>query len=118
MRRFVLLALALAVALPTTAQAQIADGDLRCLMVANVFASTEKDVKKRQVASATGLFYLGRIDGRVPPAQLKARILAVGKGMTSKSVGPTMNACVGALQQREQAFQALGRQVAAQAPKR
>jgi hypothetical protein len=118
MRRTALLAAAIAVAAPLApVTAQVADQDLRCLLAANVFARAEKDAKRKQVAVVATFFYLGRIDGRLTPAQLKARMLAVGKTLNTKNAGEIMTGCARTLQQRELAFQGIGKELAAQAPK-
>ena len=84
-------AAACAVAAPVAAQS--IDDDVRCLLAANVFARTDKDPAKRQVAAATSVFYLGRLDARISTEQLKAAVTAQVKTMPASTLTPTMNAC-------------------------
>jgi hypothetical protein len=97
--------------------AQALDPDVKCMLASDVFGRMEKDQNRRQLAVLSGLFYFGRIDGRLSPAQMKAQILAVGTQMKATDLGPVMNECAKRFQSRQQALQAIGKQVAAQAPK-
>lgn len=101
-----------AAALAAQATAQNADQDVRCLMASNTFARVEKDAGKQRAAAESLVFYLGRLDGRVTPAQLKARLLAQGKQLTPATLGPIMDACVRRLGQSQAALQAIGRELA------
>ena len=110
MIRLSLLAVALAVpAAPSFAQN--ADQDVRCLMASNAFARAEKDAPKRQLAMATGLFYLGRLDGRVSGAQLKAAMVAQAKSLNPTNLPPAMNACVKHFVQTQAMLQSIGKQL-------
>jgi hypothetical protein len=94
------------------AGAQTTEQDVRCLLASNVFAATEKDATKKQVATASALFYLGRLDARMTLPQLKAQILAQGKTLTGKTVGDVMNVCARELQAKQRAVQAMGQEIA------
>lgn len=96
-RKLVMIGAALAgmtAAVPAMAQAQSVDGDVRCLLAANVFARAEKDPAKRQISMAASVFYLGRLDARISNEQLKTAVQAQAKTMPAASLGPTMTACV------------------------
>jgi len=96
-RKLVMIGAALAgmaAAAPAMAQAQSVDGDVRCLLAANVFARAEKDPAKRQISMAASVFYLGRLDARISNEQLKTAVQAQAKTMPAASLGPTMTACV------------------------
>jgi hypothetical protein len=86
---------AVAVAAPASAQAV---NDVRCLLVSNLFAKAGKDQKQRTTAEAAGYYYLGRIHGRMKPAQLKAQMVAQSKAVTAANSGATMSACARQLQ--------------------
>lgn len=106
--------LALVAAAPAAAQA--ADADVRCLLAANVFARAEKDPVKKELAVATGLFFSGRADARLSPAQLKAAIQSQGKALTTETVAQVMTACAKGFQDKQRGLQAIGRQIAAARP--
>ena len=65
----------------------------RCLLAANVFARADKDPGQRQIAAATSVFFLGRLDARISTEQLKAAVTAQAKTMPASTLSPTMNAC-------------------------
>lgn len=87
--------------LPTVAQAQTADPDVRCMLVSNVFAEKEPDAKKKQVAILSVTYYLGRIDAKLSPAQFRAAVIAVGKEPLGKDIAQTMTACAKGLQSKQ-----------------
>lgn len=100
-------ALLASVSLPMPLAAQTVDRDVRCWMVSNVFTQAEKDAKKKQIAGASSLYYLGRVDARLPRSQLKAAALAQAKTLRQQDVGPTMNACAKQFLESQQALQSL-----------
>jgi len=73
--------------------AQSVDSDVRCLLAANVWARQAKDPARKQVAAIASMFYLGRLDARIPKEQLQAAMLTQAKAMPASSLGPTMNDC-------------------------
>lgn len=95
---------AIAIAAPVAAQ-QV-DKDVRCLLAANVFARTEKDPAKRQIAMAASIFYLGRLDAQISNEQLKNAVTAQAKAMPASSLGPIMNDCTKRLGQKGVAMRA------------
>lgn len=111
MRRYwTLTALAL---LPCTpAVAQSVDQDVRCILAGNAFGLAEKDPAKKQLALATGLFFAGRADARLTPAQLKAQVAVQGKALTTSNAAETMTACARTFQDKQRSLQAIGREVA------
>jgi hypothetical protein len=94
--------------------AQALNRDVRCLMASNVFAQAEKDAQRRQIALGAHFFYLGRLDGRLNPAQLKAQILAQGRTLTKDNLAQTMNDCAKTVQTKELAVAELGRELTKQ----
>ncbi|MDO6416882.1 hypothetical protein Q4F19_21035 [Sphingomonas sp. BIUV-7] len=99
----------------TPAIAQDAASDVRCLLVSNAFAATDKDPQRKQLAIEASHFFLGRIDARMTQPQLKASIIQIAKTLTPPGMGPAMNACVTRLQSRQRMMQVIGREVAATA---
>ncbi|WP_294394768.1 hypothetical protein [uncultured Sphingomonas sp.] len=116
-RLLTLAAAAVAAVTATSLPAQGADQDVRCLMASNLFSQAEKDPTRKQVALVSSFFYMGRLDGRVTPAQLKAQILAQGKTLTTKNAGETMTACAKNVQGKQALIQGIGKQLAAQTRK-
>ena len=72
--------------------------DVRCLLVSNLFAKAAKDPKQKTVAEISKYYYLGRIQGRLNAAQLKAQALVQVKSLTPKTAGAAMTACAKQLQ--------------------
>jgi hypothetical protein len=103
--------------LAAPAIAQDAASDVRCVLVANAFAATEKEVDKKQFATQTAHFFYGRVDARLTPPQLKAQVIAVSKTLTPQNLAPTMNACVTRLKDRLGVMQQIGREMAAMGAK-
>jgi hypothetical protein len=114
----VLLCLGLAtVLLAAPASAQAVSDDVRCLLVSNAFAATEKDVPRKQLAVESAHFFLGRIDAKLTQPQLKAQILQIAKTLRPDTMAATMNACVKRVQSRQQMMQVIGGEIKAAQPK-
>lgn len=96
-----------AIGLVAPLAAQSVDDDVRCLLSANVFARNEKDPAKRQLAQSASIFYLGRLDARIPTTQLKTAIVAQAKSMPSSALGPTMTGCAKRMVEKGVAMQTL-----------
>lgn len=111
------LGLIAALLLAAPALAQAADADVRCMMAGNVFGKAEKDPAKKQLALATGLFFSGRADARLSPAQLKAAILAQGKALTTENVADAMTVCARTFQAKQRGLVTIGQQIAGSQPK-
>jgi hypothetical protein len=97
----------------TPASAQAADNDVRCLTASKFFAATEKDPGRKQLSVASAFFYLGRIDARLTPAQLKAQLTAPGSLIKQSEAGAIMTACARKLQATQRSLQVLGQAVGA-----
>ncbi len=107
-----LTAAALLLATAAAASAQTTDQDVRCVLAGNAFGATEKDAARKQLALATALFFGGRVDARLSPAQMRAAVAAQGRALTTADLPATMTACAARFQAKERAMQAIGRQVA------
>lgn len=108
---------ALAAGLAAPVAAQSVDEDVRCLLASNVIVRQEKDPTKRQLATASQLFYFGRLDARISTPALKTALAAQIKTMTGASIGPTMTACVKRLAAKGVAMQTLNLQDGSPPPK-
>lgn len=93
--------------LASSAPAQSLDQDAQCLVASSIFARTETDAAKRQIAMAVRYFYLGRLDSRGSGASLKAALDAQAKAVTAANVGPTMTSCARSMQSKETALRTL-----------
>ena len=112
-RRLTLVA-AMSVSIWTAAaSAQVPDNDVRCLTVSKFFAANEKDPAKKQLSVASAFFYLGRIDARLSPAQLKAQLAAPSALIKQAEAGSLMNACAKKVQVTQRSLQAIGQAVGA-----
>jgi hypothetical protein len=96
-------------AAPAAAQS---GGDVRCLLVANLFAKSAKDAKARNAAEAAKYYYLGRINGRMNAQQLKSQALAASKTVNAKNAGQVMNGCVQQIAAASNSLQSVMRQLA------
>ena len=95
-----LLLAALAVAPPARAQpADPARNDLRCVIAVGLFGAQTKEEGPR-AASATGLiFFMGRLKGREPGIDLKARVLAEANLLKSPAdLQPDIARCTAEMQ--------------------
>jgi hypothetical protein len=88
------------------------DDDVRCFILSNAFAKSATDPKARAAAAASLTFYLGRLDGRAPPASVAQVISRVGKGIDPKTAGVQMGACTQRMARSEQSIQAAVRMLA------
>lgn len=100
------------------AAAQAVDPDVRCLMLSNFFTNAEKDPARKQMALASATFFLGRIDARLSPAQLKAQIVGMGKAINKDNAGPLMTACARQLAAKQRSMVAISQSLAAAQPKK
>jgi hypothetical protein len=93
------------------AGAQAADNDVRCLTVSKFFAATEKDPRRREHARAMAFFFLGRIDARLPPAQLKSQLGAPSALIKQSGASELRIACAKRVQTSQDALLRLGQSV-------
>ncbi len=84
------------------------------MLLSNMFAKTSMDDKKRQTASQTLAFYLGRLDGRANAQALASAMRAQSATIDPKTAGTAMGACLARLVTADQLVQAAGRSVAPQ----
>lgn len=96
-----------AIAAAAPAAAQNIDSDARCMLASNYFVRQETVPARKQLAFASQLFYLGRLDARISTKQLADTLQAQAKLMTKDSISATMNDCVKRLQQKDMALKAL-----------
>lgn len=96
-------------ALAAPAAAQGLKDDVRCLLLSGVFAKTAKDEKGKQIARSTGVFFLGRVDGRADAKTLTEAVQAERKAIDPKTAGPLMDACAMRLAQAQKSVNDLGR---------
>jgi hypothetical protein len=89
------------------AGAQTVADDARCLLVSSSYARGSKDPKAQAVAQTAAAFYLGRVDGRYPPAALKTAFAAELKLVNGGNAGAIMNACAARIGQAETRIQAI-----------
>lgn len=91
------------------ASAQGIQGDVRCILLSGMFAKGAKEERGKQLARATGAFYLGRINGRADAKTITDALRTESKTITPKSAGPQMQACAAKLAEAEKSLNAMGR---------
>ena len=91
--------------MPSQAAAQSAQNDLRCLLVSNLFAKNGSTAKVKRAGEAGSFFYLGRLDGRMSPAQLKAGVREQLKTLTVSNAGQIINRCARHMEASAQSIQ-------------
>lgn len=112
-RLFVAIA-ALAGMAPAQALAQDMNGNIRCLIVSNLFAKSSKEAKAKEIAGSAMLFYGGRVSN-LSNAQIETGLLAQRKQVTAENAAKTMNECAQAMNRAVQKIEAAGQKVKAPA---
>lgn len=94
---------------PSSSPSQIAPPPttMNCLLASNLFMQRETDPKLRNLAAQTLYFYLGRIDPRVTPQQLKVGLRQAGEALHGANAVPLMNSCSHELQAKAQTLQSV-----------
>ena len=100
---------AVLLAVSATATAQSAT-DVRCILLANAFASQSKDANQQKIAEGTLYFYLGRLSGQPTSAQMKTAMDQQAKTITDANAGTLMSDCVKPVNDKIQLLQALAAQ--------
>lgn len=104
------LAIAATTLLAPTASAQEAAirDDIRCLMLMGAVTQAQN----QQMAGAMGVaYYLGRLEGRLPPAALESRILAEAQSIRPEDLKADAPRCGGEMQAIGRRFQDLGKKI-------
>lgn len=99
----------LLIAFPVAAQSS--DQDLRCLVLGEYYQGVDKDAGHKLIASAVALYFLGRVDARLPFDTLKARYVSEAKGLQGQNTGPFMNDCAQQLRNHEKAMVTLKQEI-------
>jgi hypothetical protein len=112
MRKIAFTAL-LAAAFAAPAAGQSADptrDDLRCVIAVGMFAAQARNDADTKLGAAAGLgFFIGRIKGREPGIDLKARVLAEANRLkTPADLQPDLARCGGEMQAISNESNALG----------
>lgn len=92
------LTLALLPTVAAQAQSPSQPSDVKCLLLSNIYAKQAEDDKARATALQASFFYLGRVTG--PAADVKARLTAEAKALSSPNNGDAMAACANAMVRR------------------
>jgi hypothetical protein len=104
----------LAAAIATPAAAQPAPDptrdDLRCVIAVGMFAAQARNDADTKLGAAAGLgFFIGRLKGREPGIDLKARVLAEANRLKSPAdLQPDLARCGGEMQAISDESNALG----------
>lgn len=82
-----------------------------CLLVSNLVAKNATELKDRNLAQATLQFFLGRIDDRTTPQQLRSELHQQGHLITQANATVLMNACLHQMQAKSQMLQSVAEQL-------
>jgi hypothetical protein len=78
-----------------TADADI-DSDVKCLVL-GIELTADPDPQLQTPGQLTSLYYMGRLNGRLSPADLQAKILAAGKAMSPADMTAAVQTCTATL---------------------
>ena len=117
MKRCCGLALAWALSVGTAstgARAEDADtGDLRCFVVGLNTAASD-DASRKAAGAMIAVYYMGRLDGRTPDLDLKTRLVAEIRKMTSGQLQVDAARCSAEMSARAKAMETLAGVLATQ----
>jgi len=108
--------LAAAAALLAAGAARAAEpspADVRCITVAFLLAGSAKDDNVKQAAVVSSFYFLGKVDGSAPGADLEAKIRDVATKLTQADAMADAKRCGAELQSRGLEIQALGERLKA-----
>ncbi len=103
-----LLALAAAAAHPAPAAAPAQVNALRCMMIAGV-AAQSNDAEVAQAGKYASLYWMGRINGETPNANLAQQLAATAKAMDGTDIQAEANRCGDEMKARGQQMQDAGK---------
>ena len=86
--------------------------DAQC-MTALALVASDKESGEAATAQVAMMYYMGRLDVRVPQAELRALLFKVAADLKPDGVGPTLRRCGALLQQRGAAYQEIGQAMVA-----
>lgn len=82
-----------------------------CLLVSNLVAKNANDPKDRNLAQLSLQFFLGRIDERTSPQQLKSDLQQKGHLITKTNATSLMNACLHQMQTKSRMLQSVAQEL-------
>ncbi len=104
-----------AAVIPVAAQPDTVTPDVRCLMIGMAMTNAP-DPKIRTGGLMAIYYYLGRLDPKLPAAQLEARIRAEARAMTQDKAKADAQRCGQQLTARQSGLQAMAKRLAPPAP--
>src|SRR5690348_7528152 len=98
--------------LSTEARAQDAEtiADVRCVIV-GVLLVQKADPTQRSAGSMLSMYYIGRLDGRVPKLDLEELIIKEGSTMTNSDFSAEAKRCGATLSARGQEITQIGKDI-------
>lgn len=82
-----------------------------CIVASNVFTQRLTNPNAKALAERTLYFYLGRLDARVTPQQLKDGLKRSASSLVGANGGLLMNACAHELQEKARMVQSAAQQL-------
>ncbi len=77
---------------PAQAQDADADNDVKCLVL-GIELSADPDTSLQMPGQFTALYFMGRLNGRMPAPELQAKILATAKSITQADIPAIAQTC-------------------------
>lgn len=115
MRRITLFAVAASFVIAAAPAAATNAADAQCLVALGQLGGVE-DAKAQAATISAVHYYLGRIDGRAPGADLAKLLKDAAGAMKPDEVRATLDRCGAEMKRREQALQRAGQSLAAGQP--
>jgi hypothetical protein len=84
--------------------------DLRCLLATTVVGS-QASGEGRAAAMVVSTYFLGRLDGSLPAAQLEARLNQEAQELQASQIGEIARACAAVTHRRGQEVRDIGRRM-------
>lgn len=113
-RAFCILAIILTVsvhAAPAHSLSPDSTEDIRCFVAAINLLQTTQDSAARNAAFSSALYYLGRLDGRIPTLDLERLIVAESQKMTQSDLRSELQRCGKELSARGAVVTAIGQKL-------
>jgi hypothetical protein len=87
--------------------------DLRCFIASSQLQLRATDAEMRANATAAGIFFLGRVDAKIPAAELEERLFRTGVALQGADLRPLWRSCGAFMQERGRVMSEIGARITA-----
>lgn len=87
--------------------------DIRCFIAASQLQLRAADANVRANATAAGIFFLGRVDARLPAAEIEERVFREGMALQGADLRPLLQSCGAFMQERGRVMSEIGTRITA-----